>query len=88
MKQRPAPGALMYRTGDGARVAGAVAKACGTECVTGMNSTSQGPILRRSPSRTGMNSALSVIPASSTLLRARARVSSEPYTGAVKSRRM
>ena len=33
----------------------AVAKAWGTEWVTGMNSTSQGPIRRRSPSRTGMN---------------------------------
>ena len=56
----------------------AVAKAWGTEWVTGMNSTSQGPIRRRSPSRTGMNWARSVMPASSTRFRARARVSSEP----------
>ena len=33
----------------------AVAKALGTECVTGMNSTSHGPIRRRSPSTTGTN---------------------------------
>ena len=29
----------------------AVANPCGTECVTGMNSTSKGPMRRRSPSR-------------------------------------
>ena len=40
----------------------AVAKAWGTEWVTGMNSTSHGPIRRRSPSRTGMNSARSAMP--------------------------
>ena len=36
----------------------AVAKPWGTEWVTGMNSTSKGPILRRSPSTTGMSSVL------------------------------
>ena len=36
----------------------AVAKPCGTEWVTGMNSTSNGPILRRSPSTTGISSVL------------------------------
>ncbi len=56
----------------------AVAKAWGTEWVTGMNSTSHGPIRRRSPSRTGMNWAREATPASSTRFRARARVSSEP----------
>ena len=56
----------------------AVAKAWGTEWVTGMNSTSQGPMRRRSPSFTGMNWARSAMPASSTRLRARARVSSDP----------
>ena len=56
----------------------AVAKAWGTEWVTGMNSTSHGPMRRRSPSRTGMNWARLAMPASSTRLRARASVSSEP----------
>ncbi len=34
------------------------AKPLGTEWVTGMNSTSKGPILRRSPSRTGTSGGL------------------------------
>ena len=36
----------------------AVAKPWGTEWVTGMNSTSNGPIVRRSPSSTGISSVL------------------------------
>ena len=56
----------------------AVAKAWGTEWVTGMNSTSQGPMRRRSPSRTGIQLTRLAMPASSTRLRARPRVSSEP----------
>ncbi len=56
----------------------AVANAWGTEWVTGMNSTSHGPIRRRSPSRTGTNCARSASPASSTRFRASARVSSDP----------
>ena len=49
----------------------AVAKPWGTEWVTGMNSTSNGPILRRSPSWTGMSSVRPSRPASSMRLRAR-----------------
>ena len=56
----------------------AVAKAWGTEWVTGMNSTSHGPIRRRSWSFTGMKLARLAMPASSTRLRASERVSSEP----------
>ena len=56
----------------------AVAKAWGTEWVTGMNSTSHGPMRRRSWSFTGMKLARLAMPASSTRLRARASVSSEP----------
>ena len=56
----------------------AVAKPCGTEWVTGRNSTSNGPIWRRSPSATGMNSVRSRSPASSMRLRARPSVSAEP----------
>ena len=56
----------------------AVAKPCGTEWVTGMNSTSHGPILRRSPSNTGISSVRSSRPASSMRLRARPSVSAEP----------
>ena len=46
----------------------AVAKPWGTECVTGMNSTSNGPILRRSPSATGISSVWPRRPASSMRL--------------------
>ena len=56
----------------------AVAKALGTEWVTGMNSTSHGPIRRRSPSTTGMKVAALSSPASSTRFRANPSVSSEP----------
>ena len=49
----------------------AVANACGTECVTGMNSQSNGPIMRRSPSCTGISSVRPSIPASSMRFRAR-----------------
>ena len=56
----------------------AVANPCGTEWVTGMNSTSKGPIWRRSPSLTSTKSARSASPASSTRLRARPRVRAEP----------
>ncbi len=56
----------------------AVANACGTECVTGMNSQSNGPIMRRSPSCTGINSVRPSIPASSMRLRARPSESGEP----------
>ena len=56
----------------------AVAKPWGTEWVTGMNSTSKGPIIRRSPSRTGMSWARPSRPASSMRLRARPRVNSDP----------
>ena len=56
----------------------AVANAWGTEWVTGMNSTSHGPIRRRSWSRTGMKLARLAMPASSTRLRASDSVSSEP----------
>ena len=56
----------------------AVAKPCGTEWVTGMNSTSNGPILRRSPSRTATRSVRSSRPASSMRLRASPSVSAEP----------
>ena len=50
----------------------------GTEWVTGMNSTSNGPMRRRSPSATAMSSVRSSTPASSMRLRARPRVSGEP----------
>ena len=56
----------------------AVAKPCGTEWVTGMNSTSNGPIRRRSPSRTGTSRVRPSTPASSILLRASPSVSAEP----------
>ncbi len=56
----------------------AVAKPCGTEWVTGMNSQSKGPIWRRSPSATGMNSVWPSRPASSMRCRARPSVSAEP----------
>ena len=56
----------------------AVAMPWGTEWVTGMNSTSNGPILRRSPSCTGMSSVRSSRPASSMRFRARPSVSAEP----------
>ena len=56
----------------------AVANPWGTECVTGMNSTSNGPILRRSPSDTGMRSVLPSSPASSIRFLASPRVSAEP----------
>ena len=56
----------------------AVAKPWGTECVTGMNSTSKGPIIRRSPSATGIRSVLASTPASPMRLRARPSDSREP----------
>jgi hypothetical protein len=56
----------------------AVAKPWGTEWVTGMNSTSHGPMRRRSPSDTGISSVRSSSPASSMRLRARPSVSAEP----------
>ena len=56
----------------------AMAMASGTECVTGMNSTSQPPILTVSPSATEMNLVLPARPASSMRWRARPTVSSEP----------
>ena len=56
----------------------AVAKPWGTEWVTGMNSTSNGPIRRRSPSLTGWRTVRPSRPASSIRLRARPRVSCEP----------
>ena len=56
----------------------AVAKACGTECVTGMNSQSNGPIIRRSPSCTGIISVRPSIPASSMRLRASPSDSGDP----------
>ena len=64
----------------------AVAKPWGTECVTGMNSTSNGPILRRSPSITGMSSVWPRRPASSMRFLARPSVNAEPYTGNERSR--
>ena len=56
----------------------AVANPCGTEWVTGMNSTWHGPMARRSPSRTGISSVRSSSPASSMRLRASPSVSAEP----------
>ncbi len=56
----------------------AAPNACGTECVTGMNSTSKGPIWRRSPSATGISSVRPSIPASSMRLRARPSESGDP----------
>ena len=56
----------------------AAAKAWGTEWVTGMNSTSKGPIWRRSPSRTGISCVRSSRPASSMRDRARPSESGEP----------
>ena len=56
----------------------AMAIASGTECVTGMNSTSQPPIRTRSPSATDTKRVLSPTPASSMRWRARPTVSSEP----------
>ncbi len=56
----------------------AVAKPWGTEWVTGMNSTSNGPIMRRSPSRTVTSSVRSRTPASSSRFRARPSVRAEP----------
>ncbi len=56
----------------------AMAKAWGTEWVTGMNSTSKGPIVRRSPSGTATRSVWPRSPASSIRFRASPRVSAEP----------
>ena len=56
----------------------ASANAWGTEWVTGMNSTSQGPIRRRSPSRTAISWVFSNNPASRIRLLASPTVSSEP----------
>ena len=51
-----------------AGVKNAIAKPCGTECVTGMNWQSIGPMRRRSPSATGISSVRSSMPASSMRL--------------------
>jgi hypothetical protein len=56
----------------------AVANPLGTEWVTGMNSQSNGPIWRRSPSCTSMSCVRSRRPASSIRLRARPSVSFDP----------
>ena len=56
----------------------AVAKPWGTEWVTGMNWQSNGPIVRRSPSATGIRSVRDSIPASSIRLRARPSDRAEP----------
>ncbi len=56
----------------------ASAKAWGTEWVTGMNSTSQGPMRRRSPSFTAISSVRSRRPASRIRELASPTVSSEP----------
>ena len=57
----------------------AVAKACGTEWVTGMNSQSNGPMsMRRSPSCTGISAVRPSRPASSMRLRANPSHSAEP----------
>ena len=64
----------------------AIAWACGTLWVTGMNSTSNGPICTRSPSATACSSVLPSSPASSMRLRARPSVSADPYTGTLISR--
>ena len=61
-----------------AGVKNAVANPCGTECVTGTNWQSNGPMLRRSPSWTGISSVRSSSPASSTRRLAMRRDSSEP----------
>ena len=56
----------------------AVAKPWGTEWVTGMNWQSKGPMLRRSPSATGISSVRPSIPASSMRFRARPSDRAEP----------
>ena len=56
----------------------AIAWAWGTEWVTGMNSTSNGPTVTVSPSPTGCMSVFLVRPASSIRFRARPRVSARP----------
>ena len=56
----------------------AVANPWGTEWVTGMNSQSNGPMRRRSPSATGMSLVRPSIPASSMRFLARPRVRAEP----------
>ena len=53
----------------------------GTEWVTGMASHSNGPTLKRSPSRTSRSSARSSRPASASLCRTRPSVNADPYTG-------
>ena len=55
-----------------------MAIASGTECVTGMNSTSQAPMRTVSPSATEMKRVLPATPASSIRCRARPTVNSEP----------
>ncbi|CAB4875370.1 unannotated protein [freshwater metagenome] len=59
-------------------VCNTMAWACGTLCVTGMNSTSNGPIMRRSPSFTTTSSVRPIRPASSMRLRARPSVTADP----------
>ena len=59
----------------------AVMKPPGTEWVTGMASHSNGPALKRSPSRTSRSSARSSRPASASLCRTRPSVNADPYTG-------
>ena len=56
----------------------AMAMDSGTECVTGMNSTSQAPMRTRSPSATVTRRVRSTSPASSMRCRARPTVSSDP----------
>ena len=62
-------------------VCNAMACACGTECVTGMNSTSNGPMRRISPSRTTLSEVFPKSPASSMRLRASPSVTADPYNG-------
>ena len=55
-----------------------MAMADGTECVTGMNSTGQSPIMTVSLSATSMNVAFFDCPASRTRWAARPTVSGDP----------
>ena len=64
----------------------AIAKACGTEWVTGMNSTSNDPIRRRSPSATVLSLVRPSRPPSSMRWRASPSVSAEPNSGNESSR--
>ena len=64
----------------------AVANPCGTECVTGMNSQSNGPNTRRSLSDTVISSVRLRRPASSMRLRAKPSANAEPMIGNDNSR--